>query len=200
MSGSRRLQRSVRLTVASSLLLLSAVIVAVAVAASSWGGAAAVLSVIAGVVAVRMVYAEVVSTRRHAAIDRAAQARAFGADLARKRREHTAFTQAMTAKVEGQQRTIASLEGTIRLADKRADEAETRVRREARRANEAQARLSSLLDEVLMHRTLPVADANVTSAEEDELFDQTDLPTIINLLAWEDHANAAVVEDLRRQA
>ncbi|MEJ7743899.1 MAG: hypothetical protein WKF73_15975 [Nocardioidaceae bacterium] len=38
----------------------------------------------------------------------------------------------------------------LRLADRRADEAEPRVQREARRATDAQQRLSSLLDELLI--------------------------------------------------
>nr|MBA2443743.1 hypothetical protein [Nocardioidaceae bacterium] len=127
-----------------------------------------------------------------------AQARAFGRELASRQREHSALTQTMTARVQAQQRTIIGLEGTVRLADKRADEAETRTRREARRANEAQERLSSLIDEVLMRQTTSV-DAAGRPAEEDQLFHSSDLPTVVDLLAWEDHAHGLAVEDLRRR-
>nr|MBA2443864.1 hypothetical protein [Nocardioidaceae bacterium] len=128
MSGSRRTQRSVRLTVASTLLLFAAAVVAAAVATSTWVSGAAVFAILMGTVSARIVYAELVLTRRLAAIDRAAQARAFGRELASKRREHSAFTGALTTRVQRQQRTITGLEGTVRLADKRADEAETRTR------------------------------------------------------------------------
>lgn len=202
MSGSRRIQRSVRLTVACSLLVLTGVLVAAAVVTSTLVSAAAVLAVVVGAVAARIGYAEVISTRQLAAIDRATQSRAFGALLAEKQGEHTAFARAMTRKVQGQQRTITGLEGTVRLAERRADEAETRVQTEARRAREAQERLSSLLDEVLMHQPLSVVPDGSGSSDgkRGSAFDSADLPTVIDLLAWEDQANGASSRNLRRQA
>ncbi len=216
MSGSRRRQRSVRLTAASSLLFLSTGIVAVAVATSLEVSAAAVFAAVAGMVATRMGYAEVMLARKLAAIDRTAQARAFGAALTRKQQEHTAFTQAMAAKLQGQQRTLVSLERTVRLAEQHADDAvagaikaeqrvdaaETRAQREAQRANEAQDRLSSLLDEVLRPQALTVVVSRAAAEEgrEEQLFDSADLPPIIDMLAWEDQANASSAEGRRRRA
>lgn len=198
MSGSRRTQRSVRLTVASTLLLFAGAVVGAAVATSTWVSGAAVFALLMGTVSGRVLYAEVVLTRRLAAIDRAAQARAFGRELASRQREHSALTQTMTARVQAQQRTIIGLEGTVRLADKRADEAESRSRRDGRRANEAQERWSSLVDEVLMRRTTTV-DAGSDQAAEDQLFHSSDFSTVVDLLAWEDHAHGLPVEDLRRR-
>ncbi|MBA3264967.1 MAG: hypothetical protein H0T14_01150 [Nocardioidaceae bacterium] len=200
MAGSRRLQRSRRVTNASLLLFLAASVVMAAVVTATWLSAAAVFAVVGGVLAVRLVHGELLRSRKRAAIDRATQARTFGADLATKQQEHTAFTRSVTTKLQDQQRTLMGLEGTVRLAEKRAEDAETRMRREARRADDAQERLSSLLDAVLMHSSRSVPETDAASAAEDELFDSSDLPTVIDLMAWEEHANASAVKDLRRRA
>jgi hypothetical protein len=89
-------------------------------------------------------------------------------------------------------RAIGELSGTVRLAEARADESETRARRETRRANEAQARLADLLDEVLTQQTSELAAI-------DDAHDP-DLPTIVDLLAWEERVSESLVQDLRKEA
>ena len=109
-----------------------------------------------------------------------------------KQAEHTTFTVTMTSRLAEKDQTIRELDGTVRLAERRADIAEERVQREAKRANEAQARLSDLLDDVLAARE-----------EMDESGEAAlqDLPTIVDLLAWEDRVSeATTVEELRKQA
>lgn len=195
MSGRRRIQRSVRLTVASSLVILAAGLVALAIATSTWIDAAAGSAVVLAAAATRIGSAEVTATRRIAANDRAAQARTFGAAWAERQREHSSFTAAIAVLVQDQQRTLVGLEGTLRLADRRADEAESRVQREARRATDAEQRLSSLLDELL------IGHSGASNSGQDEqqaavapeltLVDSSESPTVIDLLAWENRARGS---------
>ncbi len=58
--------------------------------------------------------------------------------------EHAEFTTAMTERLATRERDVRELESTSVVAEKRAIEAETRVQREARRANEAQERVDEL--------------------------------------------------------
>jgi hypothetical protein len=196
MSGSRRTQRSVRVLSAVVLVVLGAAAVAVAVAVDTALTAAAVGAAVIGLAAIRIMYSEVVATRRASARERALQAQSFGDAMAKTQVEHAAFTKFVTRKISQRERTIRELNGTVRLAEVRADEAEARVKREARRANEAAARLSELVDEVLSHQ----AAVEAAHMPGDELIDSTDLPTIVDLLAWEDRLNESLVEDLRKEA
>jgi hypothetical protein len=193
MSGSRRIQRSIRVTVAVLLVLLAACGVGAALFSAAWVAASAVAASVAGLVSTRIMYAEVVQTRRTHAHERALQARSFGQAIAFTQQEHVAFTQLMTSRLAEKDRTIRELDGTVRLAEARVDEAELHVQREARRAAEAQARLSELLDEVLAHRS--AAEAAAESAGEPT--ESPDLPTIVDLLAWEDRMNESILEELR---
>jgi hypothetical protein len=195
MSGSRRTQRSIRITLALALVLLAACGVAVAVVTQTAIAVAAVVASVAGVAAVRIMYSEVVATRRQSAADRALQARSFGAAVATTQAQHKAFTTFVTAKISQRERTIRELNGTLRLAEVRADEAEARVKRETRRANDAQGRLSELLDEVLSHQAVVHV-----AGPDDELLDSSDLPTIVDLLAWEDRVHESTNDDLRKEA
>lgn len=142
---------------------------------------AAVGAVLTGAVSVRIVYSGVTQTRRDAARERAEQAQSFGATISRVRREHRVFTAAMGSRLVERDRTIGRLEGTLRLSEHRADEAESRAEREARRADEAEEQLSALLDEVLSQPVMTVVDQ-----ESDEV------STIVDLLAWEGRATQAV--------
>lgn len=194
--NSRRLQRSVRVSVASGLLVLAAAAVAAAIFTSTGVAPAAVLSLLVGATSSRIVWTEVVQTRRHNSIERADLARAFGAAMTRSHDEHQAFTETMAARLALRDQRILRLNSTLRLAEKRVEDAETRVKREAKRANQAQERLSVLLHEVLT--------ANVDVIEDDwagsGIPEAAELPTLDDLLAWEDRVNESVVEDLRRNA
>ncbi len=194
MSGSRRIQRSVRITVAMAVLVAAAAVVLPTAITGAGIAFAAVLALLAGAAATRIVYTEVVQTRARAARDRAEQARSFEATIGRNLAEHAQFTALMSSRVEERDRTITELHGTIRLADRRADAAETRVVHESRRANEAQRRLSVLLDEVAAHQAALEAD----SAADEHL---SDLPTIVDLLAWEEKVTASpAAAEVRKHA
>jgi hypothetical protein len=180
----RRRQRSVRVTVASALIALATVAVALALPTQSptWLSAASVLALVCGALASRIVYSELVQSRRDAAADRAAQAQAYKTMFTERAAEHAEFTTMMTDRVAGMDREINTLEATIVLAEKRAIEAETRVQRESRRANEAQEKLSEL--QQALEIRLAAADADSIAAWDG------DLDTVVDLLAWEDKVSA----------
>lgn len=192
MSARRRLKRSVRVSVAVGLLALAAVVVVAAAFSSAWLPAAAVVSVVAGATSSRMIWTEVTQTRRDGATERAEMARDFGATMTKVHAEHVAFTTEMTSRLVARDQTIVELGSTIRLAERRADEAEARLKHEAKRANDAQERLSVLLDELLSSQADALSEVGVPEAAE--------LPTIVDLLAWEDRTSEALLGDLRRQA
>ena len=173
------------------MLGLAAVVVMAAVVTSIWVDAAAVFSLLAGATSSRIIYTEVTQSRLEAAHERAEQAKDFGAAMTQSRVEHSEFTALMSARLADRDRTISELDGTVRLAEKRAAEAEARVKRESQRANEAREQLSVLLDEVL---------AQQTALEGADIPEAADLPTIVDLLAWEDRVGEDVLEDLRHQA
>ena len=110
--------------------------------------------------------------------------------------EHAEFTTAMTDRLAGRDRSIKELEGTIVLAEKRAMEARTRVKREARRANDAME----------LRRLAPGAARSArprrpTRSRAGRGWDGVmDASTVVDLLAWEDKANAALGSRGRPQA
>jgi hypothetical protein len=192
MSGRRRIQRSLRVVLAVSLVLLGAGLAIAAAVAGNAEVLAAAAAAGCGLGAVRIMYLEVAETRLAHAEERARQAREFGRTVAVTHAEHAMFVASMERRLGFKDRAIKELSGTVRLAEARADEAETRARRETRRANEAQARLADLLDEVLTQQ--PDELVAIDDAHD------PDLPTIVDLLAWEERVNESLVHDLRKEA
>lgn len=185
-SPNRRRQRSVRVTVAVALLTLATLVVVAALPTQSagWLSASSVFALLCGSLASRIVYSELLQSRRDAAEDRAAQAQAYRVMFSERAVEHAEFTTAMTDRLANRDRSIRELESTIVLAEKRAMEAETRVKRESRRANEAM-QLVSELQQALEIRKAEEADelASWEGAMEAE--------TVVDLLAWDDKVKAA---------
>lgn len=187
MSPSRRRQRSVRVSVAVTLLVLGtvAVVVALSLATVTALSISSVLSLLCGWAAARIVYTELVESRRSHARDRAAQAQSFRVLFTERSEEHASFAAVMSDRITAREREVRELEGTLRLSECRAAEAEDRVRRESRRAVAAQERVAEL----------EVALAIRTAEEADELASwvpggHDDLDTVVDLLRWEDRAQA----------
>ena len=189
-SPSRRRQRSVRVSVAVALLALGtgAVVVALSLATVPALSVASVLSLLCGWAAARIMWTELVESRRTHARDRATQAQSFKALFTERSAEHAAFATAMGDRITAREREVRELESTLRLSERRATVAEERVRRESRRANDAQERVSEL----------EVALAIRTAEEADELASwvpggHDDLDTVVDLLSWEDRSSAVAL-------
>jgi Skp family chaperone for outer membrane proteins len=196
-SPSRRRQRSVRVTVAIALMALGtvAVVVALSIATVAALSVASVFSLLCGWAAARIVYSELVDSRRVHARDRAAQAQSFKTLFTERSEEHASFAAAMSDRLTAREREVRELEGTLRLSEGRATNAEERVRREARRANQAQERVAEL----------EVALAIRTAEEADELASwvpggHDDMDTVVDLLRWEDRSQALQAEAIIDEA
>ena len=199
MAGRRRVQRSVRVTVSALLVAVAAIAVAVAVAFSTAVAASAGFAVVAGAIAARILYSEVLQTRRNASRSRADQALAFSTVLARLRAEHAGEVAGWHRSVLERDRSISALVTRLRAADERAGTASSRAERETRRADDAQRRLTEVLDAVLAR-----PDGGTPVGDEDEgdslLAERRELPTVVDMLAWEERASGSRADRARRHA
>jgi hypothetical protein len=187
MPSNRRRQRSVRMTVAVVLLVVAGLVVLAALYIAEMvvlAGAAAV-AFFAGVGAVRLVLDELVRSRRDAAEDRAAQARAYQKLDARRADEHATFADQITTLLEAATTTVTELRGTLRLAERRTELAEQRAKYEARRRGELQIRLDTLSSESEEERP-----ETTEGSESAAPYWDPEVPTVVDLLAWEDREEA----------
>ena len=148
-SGRRR-QRSVRITVAVFVLGVATVAVLLALPSQSpvWLSLASLLALACGWTSARIVYSELLQSRREAAADRAAQAQAYRTMFTERASEHAEFTTSMTDRLVRRNRENEELTSALVAAKARAAAAETRVQREARRANDALDRVQELTGRV----------------------------------------------------
>src|SRR5262245_12301636 len=183
MPSNRRRRRSVRVTVAVVLLTVAGLVVLAAVLIAELvvlAGAAAV-ALFAGVGAVRLVLNELVRSRRDAAEDRAAQARAYQKLAARRADEHATFADQITARLEAATSRVTELRGTLRLAERRSDLAEQRAKQETRRRGELQTRLDELSSESEAEQPVAAKDPVERTPQWDP-----EVPTVVDLLAWDE--------------
>jgi hypothetical protein len=184
----RRRQRSVRVTVAVGLLAAATLVVFIALPTQSplWLSFSSVFALLCGATASRIVYTELLQSRQEAAADRAAQAAAYKEMFTERAAEHAEFTSAMTDRLAARDKSIQELESTIVLAEARAIEAETRVKRESRRANEAQELVTQLQEQLEIRKA--------EQADELASWEGMDVETVVDLLAWEEKVQAAAGE------
>jgi hypothetical protein len=196
---SRRRQRSVRVSVAVLLLGLATALVLVALSVRTVPllSAASVVALLSGGAAARIIYSELRETWRTHARDRARQAQAFRGLFVERAAQHAAFSSAMAERLGDSEREVRELEATLRLSEGRAVDAEDRVRREARRGEEARARVAEL-EVALAIRTAEEAD-ELASWEMDRE-DHRDVDTVVDLLAWEERGSRTDTTAQRRHA
>lgn len=190
-SPNRRRQRSVRVTVATALLALAALAVVAALPTQSvgWLSASSVFALLAGSAASRIIYNELLQSRREAATDRAQQAQAYRTMFSERAEEHAEFTTAMTDRLANRDRSIRELEDSIVLAEQRAIEAETRVQRESRRANDAMELVGELQETLEIRKAEQADELASWEGWEGALLDgETD--AVVGLLEWDVKVNA----------
>lgn len=189
MPSNRRRQRSVRITVAVLLLVVAGLVVLAAlwIAEPVVLAVAAVAALLAGIGGVRLVLGELIRSRRLAAEDRAEQARAYQRLDAERIDENATFTTTMTSRMDEADYAVGELRGTLRLAERRAELAEQRARHESRRRGELQNRIDELTAEASPSDA--GSDAPVTEEPGDAVpYWDPDVPTVVDLLAWEDRS------------
>ncbi len=200
MAGRRRVQRSVRVSVSALLVAVAAIAVAVAVTFSAAVAPSAGFAAAAGAAAARILYTEVLQTRRNASRSRADQALAFSTVLARLRAQHAGEVAAWHRTVLERDRSIGALVARLRAADERADTATSRADREMRRADGAQRRLTEVLDAVLARPDGSSSRAGEEDEDDSFLPETRALPTVVDMLAWDERTSGSRADRARRHA
>lgn len=162
--AARRRQRSVRVTVAVTLLGVATVAVALALPTQSPMvlSGAAVGAIVLGWAALRMVWTEVLQSRRDNAADRAAAASAYHSLFSQRAAEHAEFTTAMTERLAEAQLTMRELEGVLGTEQRRAISAEREVREARLQVNALESELARRLAEEADALATWEADGGVT--------------------------------------
>ena len=189
MASNRRRRRSVRITVAVLLLVVAGLVVLAALFLAELVAlaGAAVFAFVAGVCAVRLVLTELVRSRRDAAEDRAAQARAYQKLDARRVDEHATFADQITTQLDEATSAVSELRGTLRLAERRSELAEQRARHESRRRSELQHRVDTLTSAAEADTDAEQSPPEPSDGTEDAKPQwDPDVPTVVDLLSWED--------------
>ena len=157
-SSARRRQRSVRVTVAVSLLAVASVAVLAALPTQSPAllSVAAVSAVVLGWAAVRIVWTEVLQSRRENAADRAATASAYRSLFSERAAEHAEFTTAMTERLAESNLTLHEYQGAMVQAQR--ETAEALVRAESAES----ARAAALLRVTELERSIEMLRAEKT--------------------------------------
>jgi C4-dicarboxylate-specific signal transduction histidine kinase len=142
----RRRQRSTRVTVAVSLLSAAAVAVLVSLPTQSslWLSIASVSALALAVGALRVMWTEVLQSRRENAADRAAAAAAYRNLFSKRAAEHAEFTTAMTDRLAQAHLAAHELEGLVVQHETRAQRAESRLVTETEAHVETKERVQRL--------------------------------------------------------
>jgi hypothetical protein len=178
-----RRRRTLRVTVAGVLLFLSLALAAGTLLAAP-GAAVVVLpaATVAALAAGLLLTTQLKVERLQHATDRLAQAQSFTQTFVARSAEHVDFATRTGRQLTALQRQVRELEGTLRLAEARGDEAEWRLREERSQLLRAEIRVIEL--EVALERR--------QSDQIDELaaWPSEDVDTVVDLLNWEQRAEA----------
>ena len=160
----RRRQRSVRVTVSVVLLSVATVGVLVTVPTQSpvLLSVGAVAAVVLGWAALRIMWTEVLQSRRENAADRAAAANAYQSLFSLRAAEHAEFTTAMTERLAESHQSVHELQGELVQAQRQAAESQQHLARAERQAEDARTRAQELeraLENVRAEREAEEADA-----------------------------------------
>lgn len=125
----RRRQRSVRVTVSIALLSVATGVVLASLPAQSplWLSLASVTAVVLSWGALRIMWTEVLQSRRENAADRAAAAAAYRNLFSVRAAEHAEFTTAITERLAEAHISRRELEGLLAQHETRAQRAETKL-------------------------------------------------------------------------
>jgi hypothetical protein len=177
----RRRQRSVRVTVAVSLLSAATAVVLLSLPTQSplWLSLASVTALALSWAALRMMWTEVLQSRRENAADRAAAASAYRDLFSVRAAEHAEFTTAMTERLAEAHLSRRELEGLATQHETRAQRAESKLVAESKALIEAKDRVQTL-EQALAVLQAEEADALATWEAEGSG------DAVVDLVAWEE--------------
>ena len=172
----RRRQRSVRVTVAVSLLTVATLAVLGSLPTQSplWLSLGSITAIVLSWAALRIMWTEVLQSRRENSADRAAAATAYRDLFSVRAAEHAEFTEAMTERLAEAHLWQRELEGLVSQHDARARRAETKLVAESKALVEAKDRAQAL------EESLAVLQAGGSDA-------------VVDLVAWEEQTEQKAV-------
>lgn len=191
----RRRQRSVRLTVAIVLLSVATVGVLLALPTQSpvLLSASAVLALALAWASLRIMWAEVLQSRRENAADRAAAATAYKSLFSLRAAEHAEFTTAMTERLAESNLSVHELQGELVQAQRQVADATVRAESAERSLDEARERVGELEQSIEMLRAERDAqEAEALAAWEAEGGGEPARGSVDDLVTWE--AKAAEIQ------
>jgi hypothetical protein len=185
----RRRQRSVRVSVAVVLLTVATAGVLAALPTQSPVvlSASSVLALALGWASLRIMWTEVLQSRRENAADRAAAASAYKSLFSLRAAEHAEFTTAMTERLAESNLSVRELQGELVQAQRQAAETQRELARTQRQADDARGRAEELelaLEHLQAERAAEEADALASwEAEGGPVRGSVD-----ELVSWEEKA------------
>lgn len=191
----RRRQRSVRVTVAVGLLATATALVLLSLPTRSvlWLSLSSVLGLALSWAALRMMWTEVLQSRRENAADRAAAARAYRELFTVRAAEHAEFTTAMTERLAEARLAQRELEGLLVQQQGRTAAAESAA---ADQRDAQEERLATMRDRVaelegaLAERpAAAAADAGSARVDDEALraWETRSADSVVELAAWEEN-------------
>jgi chromosome segregation ATPase len=146
----RRRQRSVRVTVAVVLLSVATVGVLLAVPTQSAPllSASAIGTLLLGWASLRIMWTEVLQSRRENAADRAAAASAYKSLFSLRAAEHAEFTTAMTERLAESNLSVHELQGAVVQAQRQIADATVRAESAEKSLDSARRRVGELEESI----------------------------------------------------
>ncbi len=183
----RRRQRSVRVTVSVVLLSVASVAVLATLPTQSplWLSLSSVAALLLSWAALRIMWTEVLQSRRENAADRSASAAAYRNLFSLRAAEHAEFTTAMTERLAEAHLSQRELEGLVAQSETRAHRAETKLVAEAQALVSVKERVQEL-EAALAVRQAEEAEALATWEAEGG-------DSVAGLVAWEEQASQKAV-------
>jgi hypothetical protein len=186
----RRRQRSARVTVAVVLLSVATVGVLAALPTQSpvLLSASSVGALVLGWASLRIVWTEVLQSRRENAADRAAAASAYKSLFSLRSAEHAEFTTAMTERLAESNLSVHELQGELVNAQRQA--ADTAVRAESAEGalDAARQRIGQLEESIEMLRTERAAEEADALASWEAEGGEPVRGSVDELVTWESKA------------
>jgi hypothetical protein len=182
----RRRQRSVRVTV--SVVLLSVATVGVLAALPTQSpivlSASSVFALVLAWASLRIMWTEVLQSRRENAADRAAAASAYKSLFSLRAAEHAEFTTAMTERLAESHLSVHELQGALVQAQRQAADALVRAESAEQTLGDARRRVGELEQSIeLLHAEREAEEADALASWEAEGGDARG--SVDELVTWE---------------
>jgi hypothetical protein len=194
-SPARRRQRSVRVSVAVVLLSVATLGVLVTLPTQSPAllSTSSVVALLLAWASLRIMWTEVLQSRRENAADRAAAASTYRSLFSLRAAEHAEFTTAMTERLAESNLSVRELQGELVLAQRQAADAMVRAESAEHTLDRARGRVSELEQSIELLRTERAAEeADALASWEAEGGGEPARGSVDDLVTWE--AKAAEIQ------